>query len=120
MEELIKGARVALVTSSDTRHPADNVLDGNDSTFWVSTGGYPQALMLKFESPVLVGRVRLYTTNARKVVVERCESAQLPGQFEKVFEVELPDKGNRMQMESHQVRACMISRHCLALFACAS
>ncbi|KAE8610274.1 hypothetical protein XENTR_v10012069 [Xenopus tropicalis] len=31
------GARVTLATSSDDRHPADNIIDGNPDTFWTTT-----------------------------------------------------------------------------------
>jgi len=36
-----------VTTSLDDRYPAHQMLDGNDNTFWISTGLYPQEIILK-------------------------------------------------------------------------
>eukprot|EP00730_Choanoeca_flexa_P016970 TRINITY_DN8108_c0_g1_i4.p1 TRINITY_DN8108_c0_g1~~TRINITY_DN8108_c0_g1_i4.p1 ORF type:complete len:159 (+),score=16.60 TRINITY_DN8108_c0_g1_i4:140-616(+) len=50
----IDGAQVVLSTSSDNKHPPEAVIDGNDSTFWVTTGMYPQELIISFPATMRI------------------------------------------------------------------
>eukprot|EP00899_Mesostigma_viride_P004102 jgi/Mesvir1/13693/Mv02126-RA.1 len=96
------GARIALATSSDSRHPPENVLSSKENCFWTTTGMFPQEIIITLKGKLEVTKIKLSTTSVKKVIVERTEGPQ-PSKFEKLFEVELQDKGNRMQTESHQV-----------------
>jgi len=66
------GGRVFMVSSLDDAHPADNVIDGNEQTYWLSTGLYPQEIILELGRPSRVAGVQLSATNVRTVRVEGC------------------------------------------------
>lgn len=63
---------------------------------------FPQELIIKLGSTSQVTRVKMLTTNAKLVVVERCEGVA-PISWEKVFEMEAADTDGRLQVESTQV-----------------
>jgi len=66
------GGRVFMVSSLDDAHPADNVIDGNEKTYWLSTGLYPQEIILELGRPSRVAGVQLSATNVRAFRVEGC------------------------------------------------
>lgn len=51
------GGRVIMATCYDERHPPENVIDGNDATFWVTTGLYPQELVVALPMKTDVTRI---------------------------------------------------------------
>ena len=63
---------------------------------------YPQEIVLKLGSTAQVTRIKTLTTNARKILVERCEGVT-PISWEKVLELEAPDTDGRLQVESSSV-----------------
>jgi len=66
------GGRIFMVSSLDDAHPADNVIDGNEQTYWLSTGLYPQEIILELGRPSRVAGVQLLATNVRTFRVEGC------------------------------------------------
>jgi len=86
----------------DERFPPENMLDGKDSTFWMTTGMFPQEFVLAMGKPIRVSKVTTLSLNVKKLAVEKCETDN-PSSFEKVFEVELANRGDRLQTEVHQV-----------------
>ncbi|KAF5843093.1 intraflagellar transport complex 25-27 [Dunaliella salina] len=86
------GAKIIMATSVDDRFPPEHMLDGKDSSFWMTT--------------------------VKKLAVEKSEKEN-SGSFEKVFEVELASRGDRLQTEVHQVsirakylKFTLLSGHC--------
>nr|2YC2_A Chain A, INTRAFLAGELLAR TRANSPORT PROTEIN 25 [Chlamydomonas reinhardtii]2YC2_B Chain B, INTRAFLAGELLAR TRANSPORT PROTEIN 25 [Chlamydomonas reinhardtii]2YC4_A Chain A, INTRAFLAGELLAR TRANSPORT PROTEIN 25 [Chlamydomonas reinhardtii]2YC4_B Chain B, INTRAFLAGELLAR TRANSPORT PROTEIN 25 [Chlamydomonas reinhardtii] len=96
------GGLVVMASCSDERFPPENMLDGKDNTFWVTTGMFPQEFVLRLESCIRVSKITTLSLNVRKLAVEKCDQDK-PDQFEKVFEVELANRGDRLQTEVHQV-----------------
>lgn len=63
-------------TSFDIRCPASNVLDGQVNTdYWVSTGLYPQELMMKFNDAILLSRVVVACAGVRSMSLKWCLAA---------------------------------------------
>ncbi|GIL84458.1 hypothetical protein Vretimale_19010 [Volvox reticuliferus] len=96
------GGLIVMASCTDERFPPENMLDGKDNTFWVTTGMFPQEFVLKLESCIRVSKITTLSLNVRKLAVEKCDQEK-PDQFEKVFEVELANRGDRLQTEVHQV-----------------
>ena len=44
-------SEVVSATSFDMRFNADNIFDSSLSTFWITTGLYPQELMIDLKAP---------------------------------------------------------------------
>ncbi len=64
---------VVLATSNDERYPARNILEQQNETFWISTGMFPQEVMLRLNlddvetaRPTLarLSRIEIHSTNS--------------------------------------------------------
>jgi heat shock protein beta-11 len=44
------GTEIAFSSCVDERHPPENILDGTDRTFWVTTGLFPQQVCFCLEN----------------------------------------------------------------------
>ena len=97
------GGRVISASCYDADHPPSLVIDGNDRTFWSTTGLFPQEFIIQLGQTAQVTRIKTLTTNVRRVVVERSEGVT-PSSWEKVYEMDIPDVGGRLQVESNQVQ----------------
>jgi len=96
------GAVVVMTSCEDDAFPADNVLDGKESSFWITTGMFPQEFVISLAKPVQVSQIVVLSLNVKKLAVERCET-ETAQTFEKVFEVDLQNREGRLQTERHQV-----------------
>uniref|UniRef100_A0A7S1FEU6 F5/8 type C domain-containing protein n=1 Tax=Noctiluca scintillans TaxID=2966 RepID=A0A7S1FEU6_NOCSC len=89
--------KVLMVSSLDESHPAEHILSNNDAAFWISTGLYPQEILL--ERPLSkVSSVKFTTTNVRNVRVEGC-AEETPVNFKLLVEGEFDSKGGRLQLK---------------------
>ena len=69
------GAVVVSASCHDAEHPSSFIIDGNDRSFWTTTGLYPQEFVIQLsESNVQITRMKTLTTNVRRIVVERSEA----------------------------------------------
>ena len=85
-------AEVVCSSSSDPRHPPANALDERTGNFWITTGMFPQMLVLKLQNnrnndePMDIERIKTFSSNVAKLVVESSSSSK-PESFERLFEV---------------------------------
>ena len=68
---LQKGARVPLCTANNEEYPAANILDGNNSTFWLSTGLFPQEVLISLPQTSLVTSINVLCSHVKELMVER-------------------------------------------------
>ncbi|CAM9761746.1 unnamed protein product [Lampetra planeri] len=92
------GARVSLATSSDERYPAESVTDGSSSTFWMSTGTFPQEFIITLADVTSIQSMRIECYNVRKLAVEHSMSSE-PINFEPLSEIELEHNESNLQTE---------------------
>eukprot|EP00927_Polykrikos_kofoidii_P062425 TRINITY_DN57236_c0_g1_i1.p1 TRINITY_DN57236_c0_g1~~TRINITY_DN57236_c0_g1_i1.p1 ORF type:complete len:210 (+),score=25.86 TRINITY_DN57236_c0_g1_i1:313-942(+) len=90
------GGQVVMVTSLDEDHPGDNVIDGSNTTFWMSTGLYPQEILLLLPQPAVVSSVRLSCTQVREVRIEGCVEDN-PVNFKMMMMGEIQDNQGALQ-----------------------
>ena len=96
------GAVVVSASCHDAEHPSSFIIDGNDRSFWTTTGLYPQEFVIQLsESNVQITRMKTLTTNVRRIVVERSEAVAATN-LEKVYETEIPYADGHLQVESGQ------------------
>ena len=69
-----KEMEVIAATSFDERFDAQNVVDPDLSKFWVTTGLFPQELVIEARGGANLGEVRMVTTNVRLVQIELCKN----------------------------------------------
>mmetsp|Transcript_8189 Transcript_8189/g.11607 ORF Transcript_8189/g.11607 Transcript_8189/m.11607 type:complete len:138 (+) Transcript_8189:174-587(+) len=99
-----EGAKAISATSSDTRFPISNILDGDAKTCWITTGLFPQEFIISFPDLVSIMRIRTQTRNVKSIAVEYCDQRQ-PTSFEALYgPVEIQDEGTGLQIESQQFK----------------
>jgi len=62
--------KVLMATSLDSRHSIENIVDGRINTFWISTGLFPQEIVIALSSCVLLKTVTLTTMKVSHVILE--------------------------------------------------
>ncbi|GLD94408.1 hypothetical protein PINS_up003019 [Pythium insidiosum] len=98
-----EGAQVTVATSFDPNHPPKNILDGDQSTKWVTTGSFPQEVIVQLATMASVSRVKTWSTNVKEVAVEVC-SGPTPVKWERLFETKIPESDGGLQITSESVR----------------
>ncbi|DAZ99226.1 TPA: hypothetical protein N0F65_008093 [Lagenidium giganteum] len=97
-----EGAQVTAATSFDPNFPPSNILDGEQSSKWMTTGSFPQEVIVQLATTASVSRVKTWTTNAKDVVVEVCSSST-PNKWDKLYDAKLKENDGNMQAESENV-----------------
>jgi heat shock protein beta-11 len=59
------GAQIVMATCVDERFPPENMLDGKDSTFWMTTGMFPQEFVVALRTGVHVSKITTLSLNGR-------------------------------------------------------
>jgi len=101
--------RVLMASSLDKEHPPDNVIDGSDATYWISTGMYPQMILLELGQPTRISTVRLATTDVRGVHVEGC-SGPAATSFETLGSAELDLARGDCRLQMKELRCQALSQ----------
>lgn len=53
------GATVLSASSFDLKHPPTSVIDGEYNTFWLTTGSFPQEIVIQLGEPSVIKGVEL-------------------------------------------------------------
>lgn len=94
-----QGGKVLLVSSLDAEHPPENMIDGTEHTYWLSTGLYPQEILLQLGRAARISVVRLSSTAVHEVRIEVCQEDK-PVNFHTLAEGALQDVDGQLQLES--------------------
>ena len=68
------GAQICMASSTDPSHPAEHIIDGKESTFWTTTGLYPQEVIIGFGRPVSIRTIKTNTRNGACCFAELAEA----------------------------------------------
>lgn len=99
------GGKVFMVSSLDPAHPGENIIDGNDSTFWISTGLYPQEILLELGQSAKVSSVSLSSTRVRSILIEGWGQEDTQANCQMLAEGEMANTANgRLQKQEMQCR----------------
>nr|AAD43011.1 HSPCO34 protein [Homo sapiens] len=66
-----EGSEVILATSSDEKHPPENIIDGNPETFWTTTGMFPQEFIICFHKHVRIERLVIQSYFVQTLKIEK-------------------------------------------------
>lgn len=91
--------RVIFSSSLDPEHNADLILDGNQRSFWISTGLFPQSLIIELGEAMTPARVVIESTGIRRIRIEGCDS-EAPVEFTVLAETDLGNADGRLQHSS--------------------
>ncbi|XP_053070043.1 intraflagellar transport protein 25 homolog isoform X4 [Acinonyx jubatus] len=97
-----EGAEVILATSSDEKHPPENMIDGNPDTFWTTTGMFPQEFIICFHKHVRIERLVIQSYFVRTLRIEKSTSKE-PVDFEPWIERDLVHTEGQLQNEEIMV-----------------
>lgn len=95
------GGKVLMVSSLDADHPGGNVIDGGLDSYWMSTGLYPQEILLELGRRCPVSNVQLSSTSVRHIRIEGCQEPA-PLNFHKLAETSFRDPQGQLQSEQVQ------------------
>ncbi|XP_035582926.1 intraflagellar transport protein 25 homolog isoform X2 [Zalophus californianus] len=98
-----EGTEVILATSSDEKHPPENIIDGNPETFWTTTGMFPQEFIICFHKHVRIERLVIQSYFVRTLRIEKSTSKE-PIDFEPWIERDLVHKEGQLQNEEIMIR----------------
>ncbi|KAJ1635634.1 galactose-binding domain-like protein [Pavlovales sp. CCMP2436] len=104
-----RGATASIATSWDGSHPPENVLDGSESTFWVTTGMFPQELVITLGANADVSRVAINGAGLRRISIASCTSEQ-PGAYDTVLHETDLERVDGRQSEVFKVKMSSV-RH---------
>jgi len=104
------GAQVVFASSMERRLPPNNCIDGVGEQPFITTGLYPQDIIISLSKLSVVYRFRINTKHVRRMTLYRCENAT-PNQFEEVFETESGDSATEMQDETRPFAAGLLVRY---------
>ncbi|CAL1137583.1 unnamed protein product [Cladocopium goreaui] len=90
------GGKVLMVSSLDENHPGDNMIDGREDSYWISTGLYPQEILLQLSQRSQVSNVKISATNVRGIRIEGCAEED-PVNFHPLAEDALEEVPQRLQ-----------------------
>jgi heat shock protein beta-11 len=57
------GASIVMATSVDERFPPEQMLDGKDSSFWMTTGLFPQEFVVALQQSINVSKITTLSMN---------------------------------------------------------
>ncbi|KAM7017926.1 intraflagellar transport protein 25 homolog [Tautogolabrus adspersus] len=90
------GAKVVVAASSDENHPPENIIDGNTTTFWMTTGMFPQEFIIRLADLTNITAVAVDSYNVKRLKIEK-NTSQNVSHFEFVTEQELEHTEGHLQ-----------------------
>jgi len=92
------GSIISVATSCDKNHPPEHCIDGQSDTFWVTTGLFPQELVVSFQSRMNLTNVQITCYNVRKLALYKSSDSEV-NECEKLEEKELEQVEGQLQKE---------------------
>ena len=93
------GGEITAVTCFDPSHPKENMIDGDSSTFWVTTGLFPQEVVLKLGGDSQVTSIETVTTNAQVIEVRYTDTVTAT-EWEDLCVLDLTERSGELQYGS--------------------
>uniref|UniRef100_A0A0G4GQK2 F5/8 type C domain-containing protein n=1 Tax=Chromera velia CCMP2878 TaxID=1169474 RepID=A0A0G4GQK2_9ALVE len=98
---LANGGKIVFASSVDDRHPPENMLDGDEKTFWISTGLFPQEIVIELggSEAQKVSSLRFSGSNIKTARVE-VSTDSTPSSFSSASqETEYPNRKGEVHGE---------------------
>ncbi|XP_059162858.1 intraflagellar transport protein 25 homolog [Physella acuta] len=96
------GAHIALATSSDDKHPPENIIDGNSETFWSTTGMFPQEVVIRFQTLMKITNIHVLSYNIKKLRLEASENEDY-SKYDTIAEKKFDETDSQLQQEEIQI-----------------
>jgi len=106
------GAKVVFSSAWDTFHPPEAVIDGNDSTFWSTTGMFPHEIIITFDSVISVESIETRSFNVKNMQLLK-SMTQTPADFAPLKEStidQIEGENDAKQVHNHEISGTVL-RH---------
>jgi heat shock protein beta-11 len=97
-----EGAVITLASSNDTNYPPEAIIDGNPSTYWSTTGMFPQQVIVSFRSLVAMDTILVRCSKIARIRIERNDVPSLEN-FQTAVEKDAEDTDNDLQILKFEV-----------------
>ncbi|KAK2960414.1 putative heat shock protein beta-11 [Blattamonas nauphoetae] len=120
-------SNITFCSSNHSQFPADAMIDGDDKTFWISTGLFPQIVRLTFPNTVQCRQIQFLSTNIKsfsilsiskdneQTVIFQDSLKQTPSQLQR-FSQDLNVTMNELEIQVDSGHDAFISIHHLRVF----
>ena len=88
-------------TSLDSEHPPMNVVDNDETTFWATTGLFPQEIVMQFKNPAQITRVTTITGKVKSMIAYAASNKDMT-EWVEIDSTNLPAQPIKQQ-ETHQL-----------------
>ena len=97
-----QGCSVLSASSNDLVHTPQSILVSQEPSFWMSTGGFPQEIVIQLGSTSSIKSVDIVSLGIRKIQLDKCDGPQA-NNWEVVSAQEAKDSDGDLQRLSLQV-----------------
>ncbi|CAI2381878.1 unnamed protein product [Moneuplotes crassus] len=91
-------SEVISATSFDQRFSSQNIFENDMSTFWMTTGLYPQELVIDLKAPHNLNELKLKSMRVKNIKIEACTDNS-GSEFFEVGKKEMDNNSDSMQTE---------------------
>ncbi|CAH8553467.1 unnamed protein product [Heterobilharzia americana] len=88
---------ISFATSFDENNPPESVLEKRDSSFWITTGMFPQMLVVSLVQPTKISKIKIISSNINLLLVETSSHTEADG-FELKSKMTLPYSDGHLQI----------------------
>jgi len=93
--------QLCYATCFDLEHPPSNAIEPDETSFWMTTGLFPQEIVFKFNEPIRIVRVSLIVGKTKNVNIQSASDPELNSWME-IDSFTLPANPVK-QKETHQL-----------------
>lgn len=90
------GAAILSASSYDFQYPPSAIIDGNPSTFWLTTGSFPQEFVLQLGQTSSIKSVEIVSCGLRNIELFKTEGIHA-NSWERVSSAEADDADGEIQ-----------------------
>eukprot|EP00039_Didymoeca_costata_P010517 m.141691 g.141691 ORF g.141691 m.141691 type:complete len:144 (-) comp14858_c0_seq4:2538-2969(-) len=103
------GAKVVFSTSYDPSHPPEAIIDGLESTYWMTTGSFPQEVIITFDSAIAIESIESKSFEVKTFQLLKSSTTQ-PSDFVELCKSDLQEDSGTIQYCKHAVNSTVL-RH---------
>jgi hypothetical protein len=96
------GASIISASSNDIKFPASNVIDGQNGTFWLTTGSFPQEIVIQLGEASTIKSIDILSTGLRSIEASKSDGPQA-NSWDVFCQTESSDADSEIQKISLQI-----------------
>jgi len=94
---------ILVASSHSIKHPPSCLIDGENRTFWFTTGSFPQEAIVQFGEACIIKNVDIISTGIKSLELAKCEGQQQASSWEVVAHADFNDNDGEIQRISLKI-----------------